>query len=224
MKTVLFTGFDPSYFPLAKLTIPLMRDYADRHGMEMAVFTVPPEGLNIYWTGVARGLWLLREGYDRIMYLDVDQMITNQSGSFAGVPMTGFHASRDWGADADAAEPWKFSMCGFLAHQNCAMLFEEVLAMEPEWRAKPFQEQGPFQEVVRGLFRDMPHMRHMLPGETWRGFINIHQRRTFNAVPDQVCPGHVPEPWQPGDFAAHLTMVGLERRIEIFHELMKLIG
>jgi len=89
-------------------------------------------------------------------------------------------------------------------------MFEEVLAMEPDWRDKPFQEQGPWQEWVKNKPEGL--------------FINIWPRRMFNAVPDAVCPGQVPEPWQPGDWCAHLTMVGIQRRIEIFHEIKKLIG
>lgn len=46
-------------------------------------------------------------------------------------------------------------------------------------------------------------------------------RRMLNAVPDEVSPGNVPEPWQPGDFAAHITMVPIEERVRIFHEVMK---
>jgi len=208
MKTILYTGFDPSYFPLAKLTIPLMGDYADKHGMEMAVFTAPPEGLNIYWTGIARGLQLL-EDYDRILYLDCDQMITNPDRPPNFDPSYGFWCSRDWGSDA--VERWHFSACGWVAHSDCIPMLKAVLEMEPEWRGKPFQEQGPWREW----------MQTKSPGNL---YININPRRLFNAVPDQVCPGQVPEPWQPGDFAAHLTMVGLERRVEIFHELQKLIG
>lgn len=215
MRTALFTGFDEPYEELASLTTKRMALYANRHGMQFHIFTEPPAGLNIYWTGVARALELLRDDYDRVFYLDVDQLITGQDCSFAGIPATGFHASRDWGNDADSAEPWRFSMCGFLAHQDCIALFEEVLSMEPEWRDKPFQEQGPFQDLVRRMMGDLSHMRQVLPGESWRGFINIHQRRTFNCVPDEVSPGNVPEPWQPGDFAAHLTMLPMEERLKL---------
>ena len=45
-------------------------------------------------------------------------------------------------------------------------------------------------------------------------------RNVFCAVPDEVSPGNVVEPWQPGDFAAHLTMLPIAERVELFHEIM----
>ena len=206
MKTILFTGYDGGYQQLADLTVPLMKGYAAIHDIAYHIWNYPPRDLNIYWTGVARGLYLLKD-YERVIYLDVDQMITNPERPPTVSPAYGFWASKDWGTDA--VEPWQFSACGWVAHQDCIPMFEEVLAMEPDWRDKPFQEQGPWQEWVKN--------------KPEGAFINIWPRRMFNAVPDLVCPGQVPEPWQPGDWCAHLTMVGIQRRIEIFHEIKKLI-
>jgi len=206
-RTVLFTGYDSAYAELANLTLPLMQDYADRHDIDFKSWSAPPPGLNIYWTGVARGLQLL-EDYDRIIYLDCDQMITNHERPPTFDPGYGFWCSKDWGYDA--VERWHFSACGWIAHSDCIPMLRSVMAMEPEWRDKPFQEQGPWREWMRTQSPD-------------NLYININPRRLFNAVPDQICPGQVPEPWQPGDFAAHLTMVPIERRVEIFHEIQKLI-
>jgi len=217
MKTILFTGFDDPYAGLARITGPRMLTYARRHGMDFFPYHEPPPGLNIYWTGIARGLELLREGYDRVMYLDVDQLITNPDNAPLIGADYGLWISQDWGEDA--TEPWHFSACGWYAHRDCIPMFEAVLAMEPEWRDKPFQEQGPWQAVVRMMLKD----QIVLPGqvengrvkEVPAGLINTMQRRYFNAVPDEVCPGKVPEPWQPGDFAAHLTMLPMEERIAL---------
>lgn len=207
MKTVLFTGFDPGYAELAKITLPRMRSYAARYQMDFQPFSLPPEGLNIYWTGVARGVELLRGGYDRVFYLDVDQLITNPGSSIEWMPKTGFHCSKDWGTDA--IEPWHFSACGWIAHQDCIPMFEEVLAMAPDWMDKPFQEQGPWREWVRSRMENW----EKYPSAEWE--INVHPRSLFNAVPDDVSPGNVPEPWQPGDFAAHLTMLPMEERLKL---------
>lgn len=216
MKTILFTGFDAPYNELAKITVPRMADYALRHGMSLGTFDEPPSGLNIYWTGVARGLELLRQGYDRIMYLDVDQLITNMDKNMVPVPGTGFHCSKDWGEDA--TEPWHFSACGWIAHQDCIPMFEDVLAMEPEWRDKPFQEQGPWREWMRKQLKDLVMVDDHRSLRS--GFIDILPRRSFNAVPDAVCPGKVPEPWTPDCWCAHITMVPIERRIEIAREIL----
>ena len=214
MKTVLFTGYDVSYTRLAAITVPRMLTYVMRHGIELQPFSLPPTGLNIYWTGVSRGLELLRGGYDRIIYLDVDQLITGDQDLIH--PSHGFWCSKDWGEDA--VEPWHFSACGWIAHQDCIPMFEDVLAMEPDWRDKPFQEQGPWREWIRKRVDGLSFVQNR-PSDP-SGFLNVCHRKLFNAVPDQVCPGKVPEPWTPGCWCAHITMVDLPRRIEIAKEIL----
>lgn len=225
MKTVLYTGFDEPYRPLSLLTLPAMRAHAMIAGIDFVVYEQPPPGLNIYWTGVARGLELLRQGWERVIYLDADQLCTNPYATpWADCGKSGWHASRDWGDDA--TEPWQFSACGMVAHQDTIPLYEACIAMEPEWRDKPFQEQGPLQALVR------MRMKHqvVLPGDVKDGWvqpprpgeINIHRRRVFNAVPDEVCPGKVPEPWRPNDWCAHLTMVDMTTRLKIGTKIWEL--
>lgn len=212
-STVLFTGWDEPYAKLAKITWPRMAQWAHRHDIDFQVYTEPPAGLNIFWTGVARALELLRDGYNRIIYLDVDQFITNPERRPMCDPDYGFWASKDWGKDA--IEPWHFSACGWIAHADCIPMFEEVLAMAPEWMDKPFQEQGPWQAWMK---KKLEHLKGQLregkPGDP-PAFINIMPRRFLNSVPDEVCPGEVPDPWQRGDFAAHLTMLPMDERLKL---------
>ncbi len=219
MRTILYTGHDDAYATLAAITVPRMAEYAAKHGMDFQCHTEPlidvPNG--IYWTGVCGALKAFEDGYDRAIYLDVDQLITNQTCELID-RSSGFHASKDWGSDA--TEPWHFSMCGFVASRDTISLLNKVLSMEPEWRDKPFPEQGPMQDVVKAFTSGLV----MKPNsEGYTGLINIHPRKVFNCVPDQVCPGNVPEPWTKGDFAAHITMVPLEKRIEIAKEILNVI-
>lgn len=205
MRVCLFTAYDATYEPLAILTLPLMRRYARVNGIDFRVFTEPPPGLNIYWTGVARGIELLKAGYDKVVYLDVDQMVTNDHVTpWADVGNVGFHASKDWGKDA--TEPWHFSMCGVVAHADTIPLYEAAIELEPSYRDKPFQEQAPMQQVVKLTGVD-------------KNLVTIHPRRMFNAVPTAVCPGGVPEPWKFGDWCAHITMVDMGRRVKIFGDI-----
>ena len=218
IRTLLFTGHDSAYKPLADITVPRMKAYADKHGFDFRCYTEPlldvPHG--IYWTGVCGALEAFRDGYARVFYLDVDQLITNMDDELIANSF-GFHASKDWGADA--IEPWQFSMCGFIATKDALSLFETALEMEPDWRDKPFPEQGPMQDIVKMMLHDLPHM---VPNkEGLIGLINIWPRSWVNCVPDEVCPGKVPEPWAPGDFAAHLTMLPIEERINLAHKLIK---
>lgn len=211
---MLFTGADKAYEPLSRLTIPLMQRYADRHGYTFQFHGEPlldvPEG--IYWTGVCGAKKAIEDGYDRAIYLDVDQQITNMDFEMPGWTC-GFHVSKDWGEDA--IEPWQFSMCGFIAHPDSYDLFKEALRLEPEWRGKPFPEQNIMQHLL--LLRRLGEASITLAGCGQ----SVHERKLFNCVPDQVCPGKVPEPWVPGDFAAHLTMLPIDERVKLFYEIQK---
>lgn len=223
MKSILFTAWNEKYDPLATLTVPLMGTYATHHALDFDEITEPmmpgPDG--IYWTKFVAALKYLREGYGRVIWLDVDQMITNQDIIF-DLPKFGFHVSSDWGFDVK--EPSHFSVCGFVAHRDSIYLFEEALALEPESRGKPFPEQEPMRQIVRARTKDL-QMYELKPQEqTWNAGINIHQPRFLNAVPNEVCPGKVVDPWKPGDFAAHLTMLDVPKRIELFHEIKKQAG
>lgn len=211
MTTLVFTAYDDKYAPLAKLTVPRMERWAAWHDADFDVMekAARPTQDGIYWTKFVSALEYLRgHNYDRIIWLDADQMITNPDFKFV-LPFHGFHVSKDWGFDA--TEPWHFSVCGFVAHQDCIPLFEEVLTMEPEARGKPFPEQEPMRQVIR---------KKIEGGEAFL----VHGPRFLNAVPNEVCPGKVVHPWQPGDFAAHLTMLPIEKRIELFHEIKKQAG
>jgi hypothetical protein len=193
-----------------------MMAYCERHGYDFRLFKKPhldvPDG--IYWSSVTGSLEALEEGYDRVVSLDVDQVVTNYDFVLPDWKR-GFHASKDWGEDA--VEPWQFSACGFVVHQDCIPFLKEVISLEPESRGKPFPEQAPMQHVIRKNTEGLT----LLPNkEGLIGMFNIHERRLFNAVPDAVCPGKVPEPWQTGDFAAHITMCDLPRRIEIAKEIL----
>ena len=226
MKTLLYTGHDASYKPLADITVPRMAEYAERHGMDFACYTEPlidvPQG--IYWTGVCGALKAFNEGYDSVMYLDVDQLITNYDVVWP--PMTrGFHVSKDWGEDATGH--CDISACGFVIHKDASPLFRQVSEMEYDWREKPFPEQGPLRHQIKSLVENSDRTRARLTedndgvlGYFLPDLIHIHPRKVFNCVPDLVCPGKVPEPWEQGDFAAHITMVDLPRRVEIAKEIL----
>lgn len=227
MRTLLYTGFDEPYEKLAGITVPRMMEYAKRHGMDFIchhsypLINVPN---GIYWTGVCGALKAFEDGYDRAIYLDVDQLVTNFETK---IPpwQNGFHASKDWGEDA--VHHWQFSMCGFVAFNSTEELFRQCLDLEPEWRDKPFPEQGPMQYVASAAFEDGPHILNRAPelkafakSIAYKGPVILHPRKVFNCVPDQVCPGAVPEPWAPGDWCAHLTMVDIPRRIQIAKEIL----
>jgi hypothetical protein len=222
MRTLLFTAFDKKYEPLANLTVELMAQYADRHGLDFVCCANPelcsPDG--IYWLKFHLAPEYLQT-YDRIIWLDADQMITNPVHQFLAVPPYGFHVPKDWGFDA--IEPWHFSVCGFVAHQDCIPLFEEVLTMEEGARGKEFPEQTPMREVARRHmgYGDQTEAELLTSVSVGVSPIRVHRPRFLNAVPNEVCPGKVVEPWRPGDFAAHLTMRSIKERVALAHEILQ---
>lgn len=212
MKTLLYTGHDAAYKPLADITVPRMAAYAEKHRIDFKCYTEPlvdvPNG--IYWTGVAGGLNAFNEGYERAIYLDVDQLITNPRKAifkFKGA----VNCPRDWGYDATLDTD--ISACCIVSHKDAKAVLEETLAMEPKWRDKPFPEQGPLRVVMKKYW-ESPHDPFGPSAFVWG-------RKPMNSVPDAVCPGNVPEPWKPGDVMAHITMLPLEQRVDLAKKLIK---
>lgn len=198
---IIITGFNDAQAPLAELTVPLMRDYAKRHKLGFRCAHFDAIGKEAYWQKILLTLQAFDEGFDRVFWLDVDQAITNpETEPWGSEFIPKFAASRDWGSDAGGED---FSMCGYIATQESRAAFTWVNDRHDECIAGDFPEQTPMREYFQKF-----------------GDFVISPRRKFNAVPDEVSPGNVVEPWQPGDFAAHITMCDIPRRIEIFHQVM----
>lgn len=204
---ILITGYNDHQAPLAELTVPLMRDYAKRHKLGFRAVHFDAQGKEAYWQKILLTLQAFDEGFDRVFWLDADQAITNPEkdppqyfSDYDGNPGW-FMVSRDWGDDAGEKD---FSMCGYCAHVDGRHLFEQVNARHDECINGDFPEQTPMREACVGLV----------------DYVWVKERRYLNAVPDEVCPGKVVEPWQPGDFAAHLTMLPIAERVALFHKIM----
>ena len=103
--SILFTSFDVTYAPLAKLTVPLMKNYSRRHSMDFHQIYYDKPDPTVYWDKFRTSIELLDEGYRTVMWLDCDQMITNPALPRASSE-GGLHVSLDWGEDA--TEPWHF--------------------------------------------------------------------------------------------------------------------
>ena len=209
MRTLLLTGYDEWMAPIGNLTAPLMHAYANRFGIDFRCWTELSGKHPGYWEKVPQILDAFDDGYERVIWLDCDQLITNPTHW----PITwsgGFHASMDWGQDA--TEDSHFSMCGFVVHEDARELFDHLESEKEDWVDKPFPEQEPMRRLYRG--------RAILSSPVALAEMTTHPRRAFNAVPIQVHETVV-DPWQPGDWCAHITMVDVPRRVEIFHEIRK---
>jgi hypothetical protein len=213
MKTILLTGFDEVMRPIGELTLPLMQSYAERHGLQWGAFYTVTPGQPAYWEKVPHVISALKH-YDRVIWLDADQMITNPNFDLAERFTGGFHASKDWGADA--TEDSHFSMCGFVCHRDSLPLFEWLEANKADWIGKPFPEQAPMRYLFKCSQDDPLFKESVLKNAR----MYVWHRRLFNAVPIEVHPT-VKEPWQLADWCAHLTMLPVPERVQLFHKIKK---
>lgn len=204
-RTLLLTAFDSLMAPIGDLTSPLMLAYANRHGFDFHCSRIFEVGSQSYW----QKIWdivaftslsnSIRKEYDRVIWLDADQIITNND--WTPPWRSGFHASLDWGEDA--VDDNHFSACGFVVCRDAFGIMSSVAQSHFLFREREFPEQMA--------------LRSIREEGKWDGkLMHTHPRRMFNAVPKEICET-APEPWEPGDFCAHLTHVEVERRVELFH-------
>lgn len=203
--TLLLTAFDKVMEPIGRLTAPLMLDYANRHGFDFHCTRNLDTESAPYWQKIWDIAHFLKcHPCERIIWLDADQVITNPKW----IPpwQRGFHASMDWGTDATESE--HFSACGMVICADMLPLIQRVILSYEKFKDADFPEQSALRHVKNNAADWLT---------TW---IKTHPRRTFNAVPIELCPT-APDPWQPGDFCCHLTHVPVEQRVEMFHEIQK---
>lgn len=198
---LLLTGFNLEQEPLGELTAPLMESYAKRHKLGFRCVRFDAQGKEAYWQKIILTLQAFDEGFDRVFWLDADQMITNPLIAPPNEDSPLFSASMDWGKDAQDA--FQFSMCGYVCDVRVRHAFEWVNSRHDEFITGDFPEQTPMRLYFQANTRKFRALA----------------RRLLNAVPDEVSPGNVVEPWQPGDFAAHLTMLSVPERVALFHKI-----
>lgn len=76
MKIGVFTSYDAYFEPVAAITVPVMREYCDRHGYEFKAYTERLSTRRIVWDKIQVLLYKIRE-FDYTVFLDADVLITN---------------------------------------------------------------------------------------------------------------------------------------------------
>lgn len=80
MKTAIVTAFNEAYAPIADVTLPLMKLYADRHGygLHLGRYHENPAQLKTYGDRGKIDLYLKQyDTHDTLMWLDIDVLILN---------------------------------------------------------------------------------------------------------------------------------------------------
>lgn len=201
MKTLVLTGYDDAYAPLGDLTAPRMLAYASDHNYDFQCFRDCPSGIESSWHKIEMVLNALTY-YERVFWIDADIMITNPTISHDY--RNGFFASLDWGVDATRSE--HFSAGAFVICRDTGQMLAEVMRQHEHCVSLGMWEQQPMRE----LYQRYEHSMHILP------------RRTLNAVAPEVHPS-APEPWQPGDWAVHFTMLPIADRVDLFRKYKRMI-
>lgn len=75
MTAELLTGFDDSYRAVADLTMPAMRDYADRHGMIFTAERFAPGDRAAAWSKIPAIRNAFDRGSDPVIWIDADALI-----------------------------------------------------------------------------------------------------------------------------------------------------
>lgn len=199
--TVVLTAYDEAYKPLGELTAPLMKEYAIANDYIFAASTTRnPSSPPLWWKLEQVYEWLAL-GY-RVIWLDADQVVMN-TGFKLEPEIAGLHISQDWGPDSMCISC--FSAGAYMAHPEAFPIFAWCLDHEEEFRNSTFGDQ----DALRACYKREPNLYSLF---------RIYPRRFFNAVHPLISPDIV-DPYQEGDWLCHLTMVPLERRIELFHLL-----
>jgi len=222
MKVLLLTGYDDNLKEIGDITSRVMADYATKHGIDFLRIRQYDCNLHPSWQKSEHVARQLKAGYDRVIWLDADTVITNfDVDPFNRAWNAPVQVSRDWGLDA--TEDHHFSMGNFVTNKDRRGFQDFLWCQLPKyigvWGDKPLWEQSACQawyqeqlQLVQDPTNLVLHPAHV---------IKMLPRRTFNSVHASLAPS-APEPWQPGDWLCHLTgeEITNEKRMKVLRELL----
>lgn len=198
-QITLLTGYDTKQQDIGVATLETKCMWARKVGIPLNVSSLPGRFHPSF--NKLEAVYSLLDHYDSVIWMDADVLVTNMNGQ-PPMPTAGFHASRDWAEDSKE-EKYNFSCGAFLATRSARGMIRRAILKGEKWGNTPLWDQGALRQVA----------------ESAKAGVIMHDRRVFNAVPEEVAPGRVLEPWQPGDWLCHITEVPQERKLEIFDRI-----
>lgn len=193
------TGYNDKYSIVGDVTWKGWKAYADFHGYDFSCIRNYPDAAKII--GAWHKLRIIREALMRhewVFWADADTVCTNFSvrlERWLEAYDADLHVSRDWFPN-DAVN---FTTCAGL--WRAGQLTTRLLSLaesKTQYIHKEYYDQTALQEVVAEQ-------------NSLRLRVNVWPRRDMAAVPS-FCHEEVVEPWQPGDFLAHLTFIQWSHR------------
>lgn len=210
MKTLVLTGYDDGFAWLGDKTLASKEAWARRHGAAFDCVRKYEPGSHPSWQKL-RVLEVALRTHDVVIWLDADSVVTNPDippAHFlprAGCALT---VSKDWSVYDPAHEYRHFSMGNFcLLGRPAGRRLIWLAGEKVEYRNGGLWEQG----ALHAVLTEMPSQRRL---------VDIRPRRELNAVPVECQPAAV-EPWQPGDFLAHLTGADKSTRLKALKALSR---
>lgn len=201
MKRLILTGCNMAQAELMDVTGPRMLIYANLHGIDFKMVRNYDPEIDPMWHKIPLILHELAT-YDQVIWIDADMIVTNLERIPWYEMDRGLHMSRDWGPDA--THDGIFTTACMIVHRDAAFLFQLAMAKQEQWQHAEFHE--------------MAYLRSIYPVE--KEAFHIHPRRILNAVHPDVSPD-VAEPWQPGDWLCHFTMIPVEDRVKLVHRYLE---
>lgn len=216
MRTLLLTGYDDNMKAVGDITSDVMRHYASKHSIDFLCIRQYAKDTHPSWQKAMHVACQLSNGYQRVIWLDADTLITNSDTYLDSTrnDVPPIEVSQDWGTDA--TELHHFNMGNFIANVDAnelwAFVWKRYLPkMKETWGNAPLWEQSALQELYKS----------MKEPETIFG---VYPRRMFNSVHSELAPS-APEPWQEGDWLCHLTgeEITNEKRMKMLQKLLPII-
>ncbi len=202
MKIGIFTQYNEPFKPVADITIPVLQDYANRHGYDLHVSVDPPIARSIVWDRYKVIADNIRF-YDWVAHFDADVLVTNhhirlEEFTDHGKSVVMSRATREDGTtmfnDGVALFRNRPDMDYILDFVNNHQSTHNILCGQDVF------EYGPL------FLRDCIHV------ERQKSINSFLYRSEYN-MPETTLGN-----WTMGDFVLHLPGCSNQRRVDIFNQ------
>lgn len=200
MKIGIFTQFNTPFNMVGSITIPVMQEYADRHGYHLTAHYNRPISRSIVWDRYEI-LAAEIENYDWVVHMDADVLITN------------LHIRLEDFLRGDLVISEAMTETGTLRMNDGVAMFRNTDEIR-WWLRHIFEE--PESELYQCGQDVLENACDCIRGE-----VTIERHKAINAFlySEYGMPITTIGSWTPGDFVLHLPGRTNERRVELFNQI-----
>lgn len=201
MNIGIFCQFNAPFKPVADITVPVMREYADRHGYRITIHEERPITRSIVWDRYEI-LSSEIQNFDAVVHMDADVLITNlhiplEEFVHDGITMTAC-LTEDGGLRLNDG------VAVFRNTETVSKVLGHTFAAPDSDTVKCGQDS------LEELYEIYPQLFHVERHKAMNSFLYDEY-----GMPDTTI-GH----WTPGDFVLHLPGRTNERRVELFNQIL----